>query len=74
VPFGVIAAGTGNVNWGCGDAGRLNGLWYRGACADATPGSANMLSPHNTTNCEILNVIVSRILSSANYATLFNIR
>jgi hypothetical protein len=33
-----------------------------------------MLSPHTTTNCEILNVIVSRILSSANYATRRNIR
>ena len=53
---------TGNVYCGCGALGTLNGLWYRGACACTTPGSASRPSPHTTANCEILKVIVSRIL------------
>src|SRR5580698_1668170 len=69
VPFGVIGAGKGILIWGCGVAGMFNGLWYRGACPWTTPGSASKPSPHMTANCEILNVIVSRILTSANYAT-----
>src|ERR1700761_3708643 len=62
VPFGVIAGVTGSVICCCGAFGTPNGLWYRGACAKATPGSASQLSPHTTANCEILKVIVTRIL------------
>src|ERR1700736_827219 len=62
VALGVIAGVTGSVSCGCGAFGALNGLWYRGACACTTPGSASRPSPHTAANCEILKVIVTRIL------------
>ncbi len=69
VPFGVIAGVTGSVTCGCGAFGALNGLWYRGACACTTPGSASRPSPHITANCEILKVIVTRILGQTSAST-----
>src|SRR5438445_3606389 len=69
VPFGVIAGVTGRVICGCGAFGALNGLWYRGACACTTPGNASRPSPHTTANCEILKVIVTRILDQTSALT-----
>src|SRR5882757_6252718 len=69
VPFGVIAGVTGSVSCGCGAFGALNGLWYRGACACTTPGSASRPSPHTTANCEILKVIITRILGQTSAST-----
>src|SRR5258705_6320145 len=69
LPFGEIAGVTGSVSCGWGAFGALNGLWYRGACDCTTPGDASRPSPHTTANCEILKVIVTRILGQTSAST-----